>query len=63
MSKFIMGTGFFLLTNGGVRPIMSHYGLIFTVAFKLAGGPIFFGLEGSVGCVRQALDWLNQGSS
>ena len=43
----------FLLTNVGVRPIM-----ISTVAFKLAGGPTFFGLESSVGCAAgKALDW------
>ena len=40
---------------------MSNSGLISTVAFKLAGGPTFFGLEGSVGCAVQALDWLNVG--
>merc|ERR1719318_2150035 len=61
MSKVTMGTGCFLLTNVGVRPIMSNSGLISTVAFKLAGGPTFFGLEGSVGCAGQALDWLNVG--
>jgi glycerol kinase len=61
MSKVTMGTGCFLLTNVGVRPIMSDSGLISTVAFKLAGGPTFFGLEGSVGCGGQALDWLNVG--
>jgi glycerol kinase len=44
MSKVTIGTGCFLLTNVGVRPIM-----ISTVAVKLAGGPTFFGLEGSVG--------------
>ena len=49
MSKVTMGTGCFLMTNVGVRPIMTNSGLISTVAFKLAGGPTFFGLEGSVG--------------
>ena len=44
MSKVTMGSGCFLLTNVGVRPIMSNSGLISTVAFKLAGGPIFLGL-------------------
>ena len=59
--KVTMGTGCFLLTNVEVRPIMSNSGLISTVALKLAGGPTFFGLEGSVGCAVQALDWLNVG--
>jgi glycerol kinase len=40
---------------------MSNSGLMPTVAFKLAGGPPFFGLEGSPGCAGQALDWLNVG--
>ena len=35
---------------------MSNSGLISTVAFKLAGG-----LEVSVGCAGQALDWLKLG--
>ena len=61
MSKVTIGNGCFLLTNVGVRPIMSNSWLISTVAFKLAGGPTFFGLEGSVGCAGQALDWLNVG--
>jgi hypothetical protein len=61
MSKVTIGTGCFLLTNVGVRPIMSNSGLISTVAFKLAGGPTFFGLESSVGCAGQALEWLNVG--
>ena len=53
-----MGTGCFILTNVGVRPIMSNSGLISTVTFKLAGDPTFFGLESSVGCAAgKALDW------
>ena len=40
---------------------MSNSGLISTVAFKLAGGSIFIGLEGSDVCAGQALDWLNVG--
>ena len=40
---------------------MSNSGLMPTVAFKLDGGPTFFGLEGSAGCAGQALDWLNVG--
>ena len=51
----------FLLTNVGVRPIMSNSGLMPSVAFNLARGPTFFGLEGSAGCAGQALDWLNVG--
>ena len=58
MSKVTLGTGCFILTNVGVRPIMSNSGLISTVAFKLAGGPTFFGLESSVWCsAGKALDW------
>ena len=61
MTKLTMGTGCFMLTNVGVRPVMSDTGLLSTVAFKLKGGPTFFGLEGSVGCAGAALDWLELG--
>ena len=61
MSKVTMGTGCFLLTNVGVRPIMSSTGLLSTVAFKMGDGPAFFALEGSVGCAGAALDWLEVG--
>ena len=61
MSKVTIGNGCFLLTNVGVRPIMSNSGFISTVAFKLAGDSTFFGLEESVVCAGQALDRLNVG--
>jgi glycerol kinase len=55
MSKVTMGTSCFILTNMGVRPIMSNFGLISTVAFK-------FKLEVPPSLVwrcaaGQALDW------
>jgi glycerol kinase len=63
MSKVTMGNSCFLLTNVGVRPIMSNSGLISTEAFKSAGGSTFSSLEGSVWvcCAGQALNWLNVG--
>jgi len=61
LTKMTMGTGCFILTNVGVRPIMSQTGLLSTVAFKLHGGPTYYGLEGSVGCAGAAMDWLKNG--
>jgi len=61
LTKLTMGTGCFMLTNVGVRPIMSQTGLVSTVAYKLQGGPTYFGLEGSVGCAGAAMDWLHGG--
>jgi len=61
LTKITMGTGCFILTNVGVRPLNSETGLISTVAFKLQGGPTYFCLEGSVGCAGAALDFLAKG--
>lgn len=52
-------SGCFLLRNIGVRPIISQYGLLTTVAYKL--GPqaeTFYALEGAVAVAGHALDWL-----
>jgi len=61
LTKITLGTGGFILANVGVRPIMSQTGLIPTVAFRLHGGPTYFGLEGSVACAGAAMDWLERG--
>jgi len=61
LTKITLGTGGFILANVGVRPIMSQTGLLSTVAFRLHGGPTYFGLEGSVGCAGAAMDWLEKG--
>ena len=40
---------------------MSDTGLVSTVAFKLLGGPTFFGPEDIVEYTGAALDWLEVG--
>jgi len=61
LAKITLGTGGFLLANVGVRPIVSQTGLLSTVAYRLHGGPTYFGLEGAVMCAGAAMDWLEKG--
>ncbi len=59
-SKNTYGTGAFLLTNIGDRPIKEKNGLITTIAWKL-GDKVTYALEGSVFCAGSVIKWLRDG--
>lgn len=56
-SKCTYGTGAFLLMNTGKKPILSHNGLITTVAWGL-DGEVSYALEGSIFVAGAAIQWL-----
>ncbi|XP_048588294.1 glycerol kinase-like isoform X2 [Nematostella vectensis] len=58
-AKNTYGTGCFLLYNTGIEPVLSHNGLLTTVAYKLGPDqPTFYALEGSVAIAGAAVQWL-----
>uniref|UniRef100_A0A1A8UMQ5 glycerol kinase n=1 Tax=Nothobranchius furzeri TaxID=105023 RepID=A0A1A8UMQ5_NOTFU len=58
-AKNTYGTGCFLLRNTGTKPLMSHHGLLTTVAYKLGkDGPACYALEGSVAIAGAVIRWL-----
>ena len=61
MAKNTYGTGCFMLMNTGEAPVVSHHRLISTVAWRLAGKPAQYALEGSVFVGGAAVQWLRDG--
>lgn len=57
-SKSTYGTGNFLIFNTGTTPVLSHQGLITTVAFQSEGQPARYALEGSVAVSGSLIQWL-----
>lgn len=55
--KNTYGTGAFLLTNIGEKPIFDKNGLITTVAWRI-GEKVTYALEGSVFCAGSVIQWL-----
>lgn len=60
-SKCTYGTGAFLLTNIGPRPVSSKAGLLTTVGWRLADGQVAYALEGSSFIAGAAVQWLRDG--
>jgi len=60
MSKNTYGTGCFLLTHTGAKPVLSKAGLLTTVACG-ARGEAAYALEGSVFIAGAAIQWLRDG--
>jgi len=60
MSKNTYGTGAFLLTHIGPKPVLSKAGLVTTVACGPGGEPAY-ALEGSVFIAGAAIQWLRDG--
>ncbi len=59
MAKNTYGTGCFLLLHTGSRPILSHHGLLTTVALRLGpAGKLEYALEGSVFIGGAVVQWL-----
>ena len=59
-SKNTYGTGCFMLMNTGDKPILSHNGLLTTIAWKI-GDCVSYALEGSVFIGGAAVQWLRDG--
>ena len=56
-SKNTYGTGCFLLVNTGDKPVLSHNGLLTTVAWQI-GDKVTYALEGSVFIGGAVVQWL-----
>lgn len=56
--KNTYGTGNFLLMNTGRQPLRSTHGLLTTVAYRFAGEPAVYALEGSIAVTGAAVQWL-----
>lgn len=61
MIKCTYGTGCFLLAFTGTAPVPSRHRLLTTVAWRLAGEPLQYALEGSVFMGGAAIQWLRDG--
>ena len=61
MSKTTYGTGCFLLVQTGAEPVASQSNLLTTVAWRLAGQPMQYALEGSIFLGGAAIQWLRDG--
>ena len=61
MVKNTYGTGCFMLAQTGDQPVMSQSQLLTTVAWRLAGQPMQYALEGSVFIGGAAIQWLQDG--
>ena len=59
-SKNTYGTGCFMLMNIGDEPILSHKGLLTTVAWNI-NGKVSYALEGSVFIGGAVVQWLRDG--
>lgn len=59
-AKCTYGTGAFVLVNVGSAPLMSRFGLLTTVAWKI-GDEVAFALEGSAFIAGAAVQWLRDG--
>lgn len=60
MAKCTYGTGAFVLTNTGDKPVFSRNGLVTTVAWQL-GKKVTYGIEGSAFIAGAAVQWLRDG--
>jgi glycerol kinase len=57
-AKNTYGTGCFLLMNTGLEPVVSHCGLLTTVAYRFGAAPAVYALEGSVAITGALVQWI-----
>jgi glycerol kinase len=57
-AKNTYGTGNFMLLNTGTEIVRSRSGLLTTVAYRFAGEPAVYALEGSIAVTGSAVQWL-----
>lgn len=60
-SKCTYGTGSFILTNTGTRPVASDAGLLTTAAWRSPDGVTTYALEGAIFVTGAAVQWLRDG--
>ncbi|HYE03150.1 MAG TPA: FGGY-family carbohydrate kinase, partial [Phycisphaerales bacterium] len=60
-AKNTYGTGSFLLLNTGEKAVESRSRLLTTIAWRLAGAPVQYALEGSIFVTGAAVQWLRDG--
>jgi glycerol kinase len=60
MAKSTYGTGCFLVLNTGDQPLASRHRLLTTVAYRIAGKPIY-ALEGSIFVAGAVVQWMRDG--
>ena len=60
-TKCTYGTGSFVLTNIGDKPVASGSGLVTTVAWGHPDGRLTYALEGSIFVTGAAIQWLRDG--
>lgn len=58
--KNTYGTGCFMLMNTGDKPVLSHNGLLTTIAWGI-DGKVTYALEGSVFIAGSSIQWLRDG--
>ena len=57
-AKNTYGTGCFMLLNTGTQIVHSRNGLLSTVAYRFAGAPPVYALEGSIAMAGATIQWL-----
>lgn len=57
-AKNTYGTGCFMLLNTGTEPVISHNGLITSVAYRFGSEPAVYCLEGSIAMAGALVQWL-----
>ncbi|TDC36873.1 glycerol kinase [Micromonospora sp. 15K316] len=57
-AKCTYGTGSFLLLNTGASAVASSHGLLTTVAYRIAGEPAAYALEGAIAVTGSLVQWL-----
>ena len=57
-AKNTYGTGCFMLMNTGTKPVLSKYGLLTTVGYRLGAAPAHYALEGSIAITGALVQWL-----
>ncbi|MGC1474386.1 MAG: glycerol kinase GlpK [Terriglobales bacterium] len=57
-AKNTYGTGCFMLMNTGEKAVLSHFGLLTTLAYKFGAKPACYALEGSIAITGALVQWL-----
>ena len=57
-AKNTYGTGCFMLANIGHKPVISRYGLLTTLGYKIGSDAAVYALEGSVAITGALIQWL-----
>jgi len=57
-AKNTYGTGCFMLMNTGPKAVLSNFGLLTTVAYRLGTAPACYALEGSIAITGALVQWL-----